>query len=137
MTTERDLLEAAVRPSVPIGPRVFRWFIAVAIIVPAVWGALGLNISLDRLISAPADVWNVLYRLGQPDLSAEAVQRALPKVMESFFIAWIGTIIGATFSFPLAFLAAKNISPGAVNNVVRQLQGRKSVPANRKSSGIR
>ena len=32
MTTERDLLEAAVRPSAPIGPRVFRWFIAVAII---------------------------------------------------------------------------------------------------------
>ena len=121
MNTEMAVLDATVRPKPPIGPRLFRWAITAAVIIPALWGALGLNISLERLISAPADVWSVAVRLAQPDLSAEAVQRALPKVMESFFIAWIGTIIGAFFSFPLAFLAAKNISPAAVNNVVRQI----------------
>jgi phosphonate transport system permease protein len=121
MTTETAVMDAVVRPKPPLGPKVFRWGVAVAIIVPAIWGALGLNISLDRLLSAPADVGSVLWKLAQPDLSAEAIQRALPKVMESFFIAWIGTMIGAFFSFPLAFLAAKNISPGAINNVVRQL----------------
>jgi phosphonate transport system permease protein len=120
MTTETEMLET-MRPTQPVGPRVFRWFIALAVIIPATWGALGLEISLDRLVSAPLDVWRVLYRLAQPDLSPEAVQRALPKVMESFFIAWIGTMIGAFFSFPLAFLAAKNISPGALNNVIRQI----------------
>jgi phosphonate transport system permease protein len=120
MTTEADLVKAT-RPTQPIGPKIFRWFIAFAVIIPAIWGAMGLNLSMERLLSAPADIWNVLSRLAQPDLSAEAVQRALPKVMESFFIAWIGTIIGATFSFPLAFLAAKNISPGLLNNVIRQL----------------
>lgn len=121
MTATPDLLPTTQRPQQPFGPKVFRWAVVVAIAIPAVWGALGLNISLDRILSAPGDIWNVVWKLAQPDLSAEAVQRALPKVMESFFIAWIGTIIGATFSFPLAFLAAKNISPGAVNNVVRQL----------------
>lgn len=121
MTTDIDLLEPTTRPNPPLGPRIFRWFIALAVIIPAVWGAAGLNMSIDRMLSAPADVWSVLIRLAQPDLSAEAIQRALPKVMESFFIAWIGTMIGAFFSFPLAFLAAKNISPGALNNVVRQL----------------
>lgn len=128
MTTEADLLKAS-RPTQPLGPKVFRWFIAFAVIIPAIWGAAGLNMSWERVINAPADIWGVLFRLAQPDLSPEAVQRALPKVMESFFIAWIGTIIGATFSFPLAFLAAKNISPGALNNIVRQfLNAIRAVP---------
>lgn len=121
MTTETAVVEATVRPKPPLGPKLFRWGIGIAVVVPAIWGAIGLSISADRLLSAPGDVWNVLWRLAQPDLSAEAVQRALPKVMESFFIAWIGTIIGAFFSFPLAFLAAKNISPGYINNIIRQL----------------
>ncbi len=108
------------RPNRPKGQQWFRWGLTIFIAVAAVWSALGLEVSLSRVISAPADVWKILFRLAQPDLSAEAVQRALPKVMESFFIAWIGTMIGAFFSFPLAFLAAKNITPGSVNNVVRQ-----------------
>jgi phosphonate transport system permease protein len=100
---------------------VFRWVVAIVVIVPAIWGALGLNVSLDRLLAAPGDIWAILRRLADPDLSPEAVQRVMPKVMESFFIAWIGTIIGALFSFPLAFLAAKNISSRTVSTVTRQV----------------
>lgn len=109
------------RPKEPIGPKVFRWAIAVGVVVPAIWGALGLDVSLDRLLSAPGDVWAIMRRLAQPDLGPEAVQRVMPKVMESFFIAWIGTIIGALISFPLAFLAAKNISRRGVSNFTRQV----------------
>jgi phosphonate transport system permease protein len=109
------------RPKEPIGPKVFRWVIAVAVVVPAIWGALGLDVSVDRLLSAPGDVWAIIRRLAQPDLGPEAVQRVMPKVMESLFIAWIGTIIGALISFPLAFLAAKNISRRGVSNVTRQV----------------
>lgn len=127
MTTE--VLQPIERPKAPRGPRIFRWSIAIAVIVPAIWGALGLNVSLDRLLSAPGDIWRILVNLAQPDLGAEAVQRALPKIMESFFIAWIGTMIGAFFSFPLAFLAAKNISPSVVANTARQvLNGIRAVP---------
>jgi phosphonate transport system permease protein len=95
--------------------------IAAAIVIPALWSAAGLQVSLDRLLGAPADVWNIVSRLARPDLSAEALQRALPKVMESFFIAWIGTIIGAVVSLPLAFLAAKNLTPGWLSTAVRQV----------------
>jgi phosphonate transport system permease protein len=127
MTT--DVLQPIERPKAPRGPRIFRWSVAIAVIVPAIWGALGLNVSLDRLLSAPADIWRILVNLAQPDLGPEAIQRALPKIMESFFIAWIGTMIGAFFSFPLAFLAAKNISPGIVANSARQvLNGIRAVP---------
>ena len=109
------------RPKQPLGPRLFRIGMTVAILVPTLWGALGLNVSLDRVLGAPADVWAIVRRLAEPDLGAEAIQRALPKVMESFFIAWIGTIIGALVSFPLAFLAAKNISSRVVSNTSRQI----------------
>jgi phosphonate transport system permease protein len=108
------------RPKLPRGPRIFRTAITVAIIVPALWSATGLDISLDRLANAPSDIWLIVHQL-VPDLSSEAVARALPKVMESVFIAWIGTMIGAFFSFPLAFLAAKNVTHTAVNSFVRQI----------------
>lgn len=131
MTTDamNGAAEPQLRPTRPIGPRVFRWVITVAVVIPALWGAFGLQLNWSRIASAPADVWSVLSRLAQPDLSPEAVQRALPKVMESFFIAWIGTMIGAFISFPLGFLAAKNISPGVVNNITRQfLNAVRAVP---------
>lgn len=120
MTTVTEAPTTA-RPKAPVGPRAFRIAISLVVIVIALWGALGLNVDADRLLAAPSRVWSVMVRLAQPDLSPEAIQRALPKVMESFYIAWIGTIIGALFSFPLAFLAAKNVSRGVVNNVVRQI----------------
>jgi phosphonate transport system permease protein len=56
-----------------------------------------------------------------PDMSPEAVQRALPKIMESLWIAWVGTIIGAFFSFFLAFAAATNVAPLWLSTAVRQV----------------
>ncbi|CAN5192142.1 MAG: phosphonate ABC transporter, permease protein PhnE [Nocardioides sp.] len=41
-------------------------------------------------------------------------------MVESLQIAWIGTVIGALFSFPIAFLAASNISPAPVSFLARQ-----------------
>lgn len=109
------------RPNRPFGPRLFRWGVAIALIVPAIWSATGLEISGERLLHAPGDIWNIVHRLFPPDFSPEAVQRALPKIMESIFIAWIGTMIGAFFSFPLAFFAAKNMTPTWVNTGIRQV----------------
>ncbi len=109
------------RPKPPRGPKIFRWVITLAIVIPALWSALGLDISLDRLLSAPGDVLGILFRMVPPDLSAEALQRAMPKMMESVFIAWVGTLIGATISFPLAFFAAKNITPTWMNTSIRQV----------------
>ncbi|MBU1866528.1 MAG: hypothetical protein KKE89_08945, partial [Actinobacteria bacterium] len=151
------------RPHQPVGPRVFRWAIFAAILIPAIWSATGLNIDWPSLNpfrwfgdwaitlswswtylivialvvlvvfwqtkslswSAGAglfilvlpwfniwnpdwfwfDIWRISQNLFPPDLSPEAIQRAMPKVMESIFIAWVGTMIGAFFSFPLAFFA--------------------------------
>ncbi|HSJ26864.1 MAG TPA: phosphonate ABC transporter, permease protein PhnE, partial [Acidimicrobiia bacterium] len=112
---------ATPRPTRPLAPRLFRWAIAVVVIVPVLWSAVGLNISMEQLTQAPSDIWTIVRQLFPPDLSSEALQRAVPKMLESLYIAWIGTMIGAFFSFPLAFLAAKNVTPAWMSNGVRQV----------------
>jgi len=46
--------------------------------------------------------------------------RSFELMVESLQIAWIGTAIGALFSFPIAFFAASNIAPAPVTFVARQ-----------------
>jgi phosphonate transport system permease protein len=55
--------------------------------------------------------------------------RALELMFESLYMAWIGTLIGALISFPIAFLAARNIAPRPVVFVTRQvLNGIRAIP---------
>lgn len=46
--------------------------------------------------------------------------RAFELMVESLQIAWVGTAIGAMFSFPIAFLAASNMAPAPVVFLTRQ-----------------
>ena len=55
------------------------------------------------------------------DLSNEALDRIIPKVWESLFIAWAGTVIGALFSFPISFLAANNTSTAFISRITKQI----------------
>jgi phosphonate transport system permease protein len=112
---------AVERPKEPTGPRIFRWVVTVAIVVPVIWSAAGLDITVERLLTAPGDIWNIVHRMFPPDLSPETVQRALPKVMESLFIAWIGTLMAAVISLPLAILAARNMTGKVTSAIIRPL----------------
>jgi phosphonate transport system permease protein len=93
----------------------------VAIVIPVVWSALGLQISWEQVRSAPADMWAIFTAMFPPEVSPEVVERALPKLMESLWIAWVGTLIGAFFSFFLAFAAATNVTPGWLAWSIRQI----------------
>lgn len=113
-----------VRPRRPLGPRVFRWAATLAILIPALWSASGLEFSPVRLWEAfrpGGQVWDIVGAMVPPELSSESLGRTFGKVLESLYIAWIGTILGAVFSFPLSFLGAKNLSPGWLSTAVRQL----------------
>lgn len=107
------------RPKEPLAPRVLRWVAFFAIVIPLVWSMAGLSLTWERVLSAPGDIWAIVRLTFPPDLSPETVQRALPKVMESLYIAWVGTMIAATISLPLAFLAANNTGGRVVGGVVR------------------
>ena len=109
------------RPSTPTGDRRRRALIALALIVGGAWSLTGLDITLDRVLGAPADAWDIFKRLWPPAIDKALDRGVVGKVFESVYIAWIGTIIGAILSLPLAFLAATNVAPRWIRIPVRQL----------------
>lgn len=110
---------AQLRPKEPIRPRIIRWVIAILIIVPYLWAVIGLEISPDRILGAPAEIWVLLTGMFPPDFTDSG--RIVAKLLESIYIAWIGTMMGAIFSFPLSFMAATNVAPRWMATPVRAL----------------
>ena len=108
-------------PKQPLNQRIFKYTLTCLIVVSAIWSASGLEITLDRILNAPAQIATLVGAMFPLDLSTEAFDRIIPKVFESLFIAWAGTVIGAIFSFPISFLAANNITIGSVNRVIKQI----------------
>ncbi|MEN8114102.1 MAG: phosphonate ABC transporter, permease protein PhnE [Actinomycetota bacterium] len=97
------------RPEEPFWPKVIRWVVGIAIVVPFIWAATGLNVSAEHIYRAPGEVWTLLSGMFPPDF--EDSGRIVAKLLESIYIAWIGTMMGAIFSFPLSFMAATNVAP--------------------------
>ena len=96
-------------PKEPLRPRIIKWVITLAILIPFIWSVAGLEVSIGRMWAAPGQVWALISGMFPPDFSD--VGRLMAKLLESIYVAWIGTMIGAIFSFPAGFMAASNISP--------------------------
>ena len=101
-------------PKKPIQQNIFKYGITFLIVISSIWSASGLEITLERIIDAPRQISLLVGAMFPLDLSSEALDRIVPKVWESLFIAWAGTVIGAFFSFPVAFLAAVNTSSAII-----------------------
>ena len=93
----------------------------VVFVIAVAWSISGLDVTIDRLTSAPGDAWKIFRQMFPPDFSSEIDRGVFGKVFESVYIAWIGTVIAAVLSFPLAFLAATNVAPLWIRVPVRQL----------------
>lgn len=104
-----DAMVDLARPEEPFWPRVIRWGVTIGIVVPLIWSIIGLEISPERLWEAPGQVWALISGMFPPDFSDPG--RLIAKLLESLYVAWIGTLIGAAFSFPASFMAATNIAP--------------------------
>ena len=94
-----------------------RVIIVVGLIIPLIWSATGLEISPSRVWEAPGQIWTLLGGMFPPDWTG--TPKTIELILESLYVAWIGTIIGATLSFPLAFLAATNVAPRWVTLPIR------------------
>jgi phosphonate transport system permease protein len=109
------------RPTRPPGPRLARLALFVFVAIAFVWGVSGLDASWERLRSAPGDAWAIIRLMWPPDFATEIDRGVIDKVLESVYIAWVGTVIAATLSLPLAFLASNNVSPSVIRLPIRQL----------------
>ncbi len=120
MTADSHISTEA-RPQRPVAARRWKWAIATAIIGATIWSVSGLDVSIERVMSAPGDAWAIVRLMWTPAFSTEIKRGVLGKVLESVYIAWIGTVIGAIISLPLSFLAASNVTPRVVRLPMRQL----------------
>ena len=114
----RDRTES--RPTPPTGVKRRRALIAITLIVGAAWSVTGIDVTLERLLEAPGDAWDIFKRLWPPAMDEALNRGVIGKVFESVYIAWVGTIIGAVLSLPLAFLAATNVAPRWIRIPVRE-----------------
>ncbi|CAN5812588.1 phosphonate ABC transporter, permease protein PhnE [soil metagenome] len=119
MSTNRDAARHTARPQAPSNAR--RNATVALVLIVAGWAALSVDIRYERILDLPAGMWRIVHRMFfdvGPDFSYAGV--ALEHMITSIQIAWVGTIIGATFSLPIGFLAAKNVSGGFLANALRQ-----------------
>ncbi|OUX06352.1 MAG: phosphonate ABC transporter, permease protein PhnE [Acidimicrobiaceae bacterium TMED244] len=118
MAKKKDFMSL---PKQPIQQRILKYTITALIVIGSIWSASGLEITLEKILKAPEQIAILVGAMFPLDLSAEAIERILPKVAESLFIAWAGTVIGALFSFPIAFLAANNVAVNYISETTKQI----------------
>ncbi len=92
------------------------------LVLVVAWAVLTVDVKIENLPSLPAALARIFGRMFlEPSPEWSYFGEAFGSMMESVQIAWLGTIIGAILSLPLAFFGAKNITSRLISNVVRQL----------------
>lgn len=107
----------AARPERPSNTKRNLWVAGAAALF--LWAALSVDIDITDLAALPGGLYALLSKMIPPDLSY--LQNAVPAMVESIQMAWVGTIIGALISLPLGFLGAKNVSSPLVANSMRMI----------------
>ncbi|MDX1659700.1 MAG: phosphonate ABC transporter, permease protein PhnE [Nitriliruptorales bacterium] len=113
----------------PDAPTPYARISLLAIVVIAFgWSLFASGLELSDLLTGLARFPRLFGQMFlPPDWSY--VGRAMEGMIESVQIAWLGTIIGATLSLPLALLAAKNVTGSVSSSVARQfLNGFRAFP---------
>ena len=106
------------RPARPSHRR--RDVVLLAVLLVFIWSTVSLGFKLDRLVELPAKLASLFEQMFLPP-DWGYLSDALPEMMISIEMAWIGTLIGAALSLPLGFFAAHNVSPRPVSVTIRVL----------------
>jgi phosphonate transport system permease protein len=96
--------------------RVLLAAIAVAFVVGAIWGLRRVEMSLFALVEGWPETWNLVQRMWPPFIPADDRSQILNLLVDTFFMAFLGTFIGVVLSVPLGLLASRNV---ARNPIVR------------------
>lgn len=86
------------------------------------WAVLSIDADWSELADVPGGIAFLFSRMfleSGPDWSY--LPQAAQGMLDSIWIAWVGTIIGALISLPIGFFGARNVSSGLISNIVRQV----------------
>ncbi len=106
------MTSSTVRPGLPprhAAPNVVSvalWCAAVAFVM---WSFAGAGLSLERLERGIPALGNMLSRMFPPD--TERLPQILSSLLVTFQMAVAGCVLGVVLAFPVAVLAADNLSP--------------------------
>lgn len=79
------------------------------IIVSVLWGTDYLQFDYQRLVEGTFEMFKIFKLMIPPDLTEW--RDVFEGLLETFQIAWLGTIIASIIAFLLCFLGAANVSP--------------------------
>lgn len=111
---------AAVRPRAPSHAKRNVSVFAVGLLF--VWAALSIEADWSELADVPGGIaflFDRMFLASGPDWTY--LPQAAEGMLDSIWIAWVGTIIGAAISLPIGFFGARNVSSGVISSVVRQV----------------
>ena len=100
---------------------VFELAVAVVVVALLIWSGSAVE-TAGTTQSGATIAWNILAGIFHPDtdLLFNLTTQGVPYLLlETICIAFLGTIVGAIISIPLAFLSASNLTPKPVAFVGR------------------
>jgi len=108
------------RPLEPSHARRNAGFIAAAALI--LWAVITVEADWTELADVPGGIARLFYGLFlEQGVDWTYLPDAAEAMLDSIWIAWVGTIIGALISLPIGFFGARNVSSGLVSNAVRQV----------------
>ncbi len=100
----------------PFAKRARNWLIALAVIAIYIWTFTGIEIDFAKAGERMANNFHrVIPRLFDPNW--ETFSQVMDKMMETLFIAFIGSLSAAVLAVPLGFLSARNMTRNRVLTV--------------------
>lgn len=108
------------RPVQPSHAKRNAGFVAAAAVL--VWAVATVDADWTELADVPGGIGRLFHGLFlEKGVDWTYLPNAGEAMLDSIWIAWVGTIIGALISLPIGFFGAKNVSSGLISNAVRQL----------------
>lgn len=94
----------------------------IAAIAIVLWAVLTVEADWTELADVPGGIGRLFHGLFlENGVDWTYLPNAGEAMLDSIWIAWVGTIIGALISLPIGFFGAKNVSSGLVSAFVRQV----------------
>lgn len=98
------------RPSI-FYRRELKWVGYALILAFFAWSVWGLRVPLERVLIGLESGQHLLAEMLRPDFGSRSRELIWSGVIESLAMSVVATVIGVLLSIPVAFMAARNVSP--------------------------